>query len=112
MPMTNKEFGRVLGKLGLVAGDILAAKGPEYAGHGGDNRLANFETIEVLLRGAPVDALTVAAVYWLKHVLAICTYIRTRKEGVESLESRFADESNYNALLWACVKSLEGGGEV
>ena len=108
MPMTNMEFACALSELNDAANGILAAKGPEYAGHGGDNRLANFETIEVLLRGAPVDALTVAAVYWLKHVLAICTYIRTRKEGVESLESRFADERNYNALLWACVK---GGSE-
>ena len=106
MPMTNEAFAACLNALDEEANSILKAKGPEYAGHGEDNRLANFETIAELLRGAPIDALTVAAVYWLKHVFAICTYVRTRREGSEPMFGRWADERNYNALTWACYEDL------
>ena len=106
MPMTNEAFAACLNALDEEANSILKAKGPEYAGHGEDNRLANFETIAELLRGAPIDALTVAAVYWLKHVFAICTYVRTRQEGSEPMFGRWADERNYNALTWACYEDL------
>ena len=103
MPMTNKLFEEVTKVLQLKADDILLAKGPDYASHAGDNRLANFESVAQLLKGAPIDAVTVAAVYWLKHVFAICTYIRNRRPGSEPILGRFADERNYNALLWACL---------
>lgn len=106
MPMTNETFTDCLKKLNEDAEAILVAKGPDYAGHGEDNRLANFETIAELLKGAPVDALTVAAVYWLKHVFAICTYVRTRREGSEPMPGRWQDERNYNALTFACYEDL------
>jgi len=103
VPLTNEEFDKVRGRLDHTALSILMAKGPDYAGHDGDNRLANFESVAQLLKGAPMDAATVAAVYWLKHVFAICTYIRTRRPGSEPILGRFADDRNYNALLWACL---------
>jgi hypothetical protein len=101
--MTNDEFTRCTEGLDKESTDILLAKGPDYASHAGDNRLANFESVAQLLKGAPIDAATVCAVYWLKHVFAICTYIRNRRPGSEPILGRFADERNYNALLWACL---------
>lgn len=106
MPMTNEAFYACLNALDQEANDILAVKGPDYAGHGEDNRLANFETIAELLKGAPIDALTIAAVYWLKHVFAICTYVRTRREGSEPMPGRWADERNYNGLTFGCYQDL------
>jgi len=104
--MTNEAFYAHLNELDEEANDILEVKGPDYAGHGEDNRLANFETVAGLLKGAPIDAMTIAAVYWLKHVFAICTFVRTRKEGSEPMMGRWADERNYNALMWACYQDL------
>lgn len=103
MPMPNSQFEAVTKILQEEADGILLAKGPDYASHAGDNRLANFELVAQLLQGAPIDATTVASVYWLKHVLAICTFIRNRRPGSEPILGRFADERNYNALLWACM---------
>ena len=103
MPMTNALFENVTKILQEEADGILLAKGPDYASHAGDNRLANFELVAQLLQGAPIDATTVCAVYWLKHVVAICTFIRNRRPGSEPILGRFADDRNYNALLWACL---------
>jgi len=103
MPMTNVDFTVATNLLQMKADGILLSKGPDYASHDGDNRLANFELVAQLLKGAPIDAMTTAAVYWLKHVLAICTYIRNRRPGSEPILGRFADERNYNALLWTCL---------
>jgi hypothetical protein len=104
--MTNEDFEACTRRLNTEADSILRIKGPDYAGHGQDNRLANFETIAELLKGAPIDAMTVAAIYWLKHVFAICTFVRTRKEGSEPMLGRWADERNYNALTFACFQDL------
>ena len=113
MPMTTAEFLKIIAKQRERQDSILVEKGPKYAGHVEDNRLANFEMVALLLNGAPVDSLTVCAVYWLKHVLGLCTYIRTRAGGSDDdpVEDWFADEANYNALMQACDASLreEGG---
>ena len=114
MGMSNDTFKKLVDSRRLQEDLLLSIKGQDYAriydGQvlGEANRLRNFEVIADLLKGAPVDALTVAAIYWLKHVLAICTYVADRMPGAEPLGSRFSDVNNYSYLLEACVIALTG----
>ena len=107
MPMTNADFKELIQNRRLDEDLLLSIKGQDYARADKDNRLRNFELIADLLAGAPMDAVTVCAIYWLKHVLAICTYVATRKLESEDLDSRFTDNQNYGYLLEACVASQE-----
>lgn len=102
--MDNSYFDTMLATLNKAAEAELDKKGPDYAREG--NRLDNFEFIGELLSGAPADALTVAAVYWLKHVIAICKLVRTRTLTSEAPLGRFVDERNYNALMFAVAVSM------
>ena len=76
--------------------EILRAKGNDYAaGMANQEGNANFQLVAELLEGAPMDELTVWAVYFLKHVCSIVTFIRTRNLESEGLAGRFHDIANY-----------------
>ncbi len=122
--MDNKGFFRMHDGLNKLRDEILGVKGSEYpTGHG--DRLSNFKVVGQLLSplegegqaridGEWVEATVqlelepevVAAIYTLKHVLSLCTFIREQrsdKEGHEPFSSRIADIQNYCDLLFSIV---------
>lgn len=82
--------------------DLLRLKGHDYAGEG--DRLSNFKRVGEAIGQ---DALTAWAVYALKHVDAILTYVRERKVASEPIRGRLLDLANYCILGAALIKESE-----
>ena len=122
--MDNERFFEIHNALNKLRDEILGIKGSEYPIGNGD-RLSNFKVVGELL--SPLEGEgqayigdewvtasvrldlepdVVAAVYALKHVLSLCTFIREQrkdKEGHEPFSSRIADIQNYCDLLFSIV---------
>lgn len=81
--------------------DILKTKGHDYAGEG--DRLSNFKRVG---QAIGQDALVAWAVYFLKHVDSILTFVRERKLASEPIEGRLLDAANYCILGAALVEEL------
>lgn len=92
--MDNKDFTALVERFRTEQDDLLVKKGHDYT-QGNDDRLDNFKQVAHLLGMKPSQ---VWAIYWLKHVFAICTYIKFGKLESEGIFSRFLDENNYNLL--------------
>lgn len=102
--MKNAEFERIVEIFRKEQDKIILTKGHDYTvGNGDADRLWNFKTVAGLLGITPMQAL---GVYWLKHVLAICTYIKYGQVESEDIYGRFLDESNYNLLGRALIHDL------
>lgn len=122
--MDNKGFFRIHDQLNKLRDEILGVKGSEYPTGNGD-RLSNFKVVGQLLSPLEGDGLAridgewveatvqlelepdvVAAIYTLKHVLSLCTFIREQredKEGHETFSGRIADIQNYCDLLFSII---------
>ena len=122
--MDNERFFEIHNALNKLRDKILGIKGSEYPIGNGD-RLSNFKIVGELL--SPLEGYgsalvddewvgtkvrldlepdVVAAVYMLKHVLSLCTFIREQrkdKEGHEPIAGRIADIQNYGDLLLAII---------
>jgi hypothetical protein len=109
--MRNEDFYKLVQEARKEQDSLLVDKGADYADQGvfGDEKLANFKEVAKRLAGAPLDATTICAVYWLKHVIAIERWVRDRKVSSEPIEGRFDDESNYNLLLRANAQEYQDG---
>jgi hypothetical protein len=104
--MKNTEFERIVFQFRERQDKLIITKGHDYTvGNGDEDRLWNFKFVAGLLGITPLQAL---GVYWLKHVLAICTYIKLGKVESEDIDGRFLDESNYNLLGRALINDLLG----
>jgi hypothetical protein len=104
--MKNTDFEMLVKQFRLRQDKLILSKGHDYTvGNGDEDRLWNFKTVAGLLGISPMQAL---GVYWLKHVLAICTYIKIGHLKSENLDGRFLDESNYNLLGRALIDDLLG----
>lgn len=102
--MKNTDFEMLVRRFRLRQDELIISKGHDYTvGNGDEDRLWNFKTVAGLLGIDPMQAL---GVYWLKHVLAICTYIKTGALKSEDIDGRFLDESNYNLLGRALIDDL------
>jgi hypothetical protein len=102
--MKNTDFENMVKGFRIRQDKLIISKGHDYTvGNGDEDRLWNFKTVAGLLGITPMQAL---GVYWLKHVLAICTYIKVGILQSEGLDGRFLDESNYNLLGRALVNDL------
>ena len=95
--MDNNNFVTLVENARKRQNTILSLKGADYADN--NDRLSNFKQVAALLG---VDQTTVAGVYFLKHVIAICRAIRDKTLSSEPLEGRFDDAVNYLYLLEAC----------
>ena len=95
--MDNKNFVALVKYARERQDRVLGVKGADYADN--NDRLSNFKQVAALLG---VDSTTVAGVYFLKHVTAICRAIRDKTLSSEPLEGRFDDAVNYLYLLEAC----------
>jgi hypothetical protein len=88
---------------------VLNAKGPDYArqgAQGDDDCNNNFKSVA---RRTGQTAYGVWAVYWLKHVLAIETWLAAGKLASESIEGRIVDAVNYLLIL---ATMLHEAGEI
>lgn len=100
--MTDQEFAEFYTGFEDDMLRTLDAKGHDYtrgAEIGESDRLANFKTVAGMLGLTPLQ---VWAVYYLKHVFAILTYIKTGKVQSEGMRGRFLDAANY-AVLGAAI---------
>jgi len=105
--MNNKDFEALVGEFRKKQDELIILKGNDYTvGNAQEDRLWNFKTVAGLLGITPLQCL---GVYWLKHVLAICTFIKYGKVESEDIDGRFLDESNYNLLGRALVKEGHKG---
>jgi hypothetical protein len=77
---------------------LTATKGEEYTGD--EDQLANFKRMAV---DADLPIEKVWLLFFMKHVDAIKSYVRTGKEKSESIESRIDDAILYLILLRAVV---------
>ena len=92
--MRNTEFERFVKKFRKAQDKIILAKGHDYT-QGNPDRLHNFKEVARLTGLTPMQ---VWSAYWLKHVFAICTYVKYGKVKSEGIDERFLDEANYNLL--------------
>ena len=123
--MNNERFFEIHNVLNKLRDEILGIKGSEYPIGNGD-RLSNFKIVGELL--SPLEGCgsalvddewvgtkvrlnlepdVVAAVYVLKHVLSLCTFIREQrkdKEGHEPFSGRIADIQNYCDFIYSVVE--------
>lgn len=101
--MTNKQFSQLIQQFRRDQDKLIKFKGHDYTIGGNQDRLFNFKWVAKVLGISPLQVLSV---YWLKHVLAILTYIKTRGVKSESVLSRFLDENNYNLLGYALIRDI------
>lgn len=92
--MKNSEFNKFVKKFRKAQDKLILSKGHDYT-QGNPDRLHNFKEVARL---TGLTAMQVWSVYWLKHVFAICTYVKYGKVKSEGIDERFLDESNYNLL--------------
>jgi len=102
--MTNYEFETLVTDFRSQQDQLIASKGHDYT-IANEDRLYNFKAVAELLGITPLQVL---GAYWLKHILAIITYInKGRLEADEGIEGRFLDSANYGLLGLALIKERE-----
>lgn len=91
--MTGETFDKLVAETLKKCAEIRDSKGKDYSDN--DDRFSNFKVIAELLGLTPLQ---VWAVYYLKHVIAIMTFVKTGELASEPIESRFHDTINYDLL--------------
>ena len=88
--------------------DILHVKGMDYTG-GALSTDSSHDVKEVArrLEGAPLDHITLRFVHLCKHIIALETYIRTRKLESEGIDGRCNDVCNYINILRTEIEELD-----
>jgi len=107
--MTNKDYESQ--KLARFENrtEMALGKSKEYAKDG--DRLANFKEAAQVLG---VHPLTVASVYFYKHIAAVLTYCRKTSLGQtpelsEPIEGRIQDAQEYLDIIAALIKDTTSG---
>ena len=101
--MTDREL------LTMVKDEVIPAclkqlelKNNDYtAGKKETDGLANFHIIGDLSGQGPMHTWLT---YYLKHTMAIITFVKNNHVASEPIEGRIVDSINYLGLLWALVK--------
>lgn len=104
--MTNKQFTAFTRQLRRKQDELILNKGYDYT-QGNPDRFYNFKFVARHLGLSPMQ---VWGVYWLKHVLAILTFIKTGRVKSERIEERFHDEATYNLLGEALLQEQKKVG--
>lgn len=97
------EFDNIVEQARLRQDGLLTVKGHDYT-RGDADRLANFKNNA---KGLGLTPQQVWAVYFMKHIDAIMSYVKTGKLESEALTGRLDDAINYLYLFEALVKDLE-----
>ena len=101
--MKPSEFTDILIRMMREEQQCMQSKGADYAGN--NDRLNNFKEVGRMTGLSPIQ---VWAVYFLKHVEAIMTYVKTGSISSEPIESRIMDARNYLALFRGLVEEDRG----
>jgi hypothetical protein len=102
--MDNSQFDRLVMEFRDQQDRLISSKGHDYT-IANEDRLFNFKFVAELLGITPLQ---VCGVYWLKHILAIVTYInKGRLESDERIEGRLLDAANYGLLALALIKEAD-----
>lgn len=80
--------------------ELLRTKGNDYT-MANEDRCHNFKEVAKFVGITPMQAW---AVYYLKHVFAICTYVKEGKVQSEEIFERFVDANNYSYLGLALIE--------
>jgi hypothetical protein len=105
---------RVFERLRSAEDSIMVGKGAEYT-MGSEDVNANFKLVASLLDGAPLDDLTVAAVYMLKHLCSVCDYVVRRPStppSGEGIEGRISDLRNYAGIIMSIIEEHQTEADV
>jgi hypothetical protein len=100
--MTFAEFDTFMDKLYTECLELRGAKGKEYA-HS-SSRFANFNRIA---REINLPPLTVAYIYYRKHLDAIVSYMETGRTFSEPIRGRFLDLIMYSFLMAGIAEEME-----
>ena len=93
--MDIRRFTTLVAKARARQDQLLKLKGADYTG-GNEDRLNNFKESA---RALNLTDLEVWAVYFLKHIAAITTYVKDGKVQSENIKGRIDDAINYLYLL-------------
>jgi hypothetical protein len=106
--MDIKRLNEVVEKFLLSTSKIMGAKGNEYAY--GDDKLINFKKTALAVG---VNPETVAAVFLMKHMDSILSFVKKIQEGrtvtelelglSEPIDGRLSDATNYLIFLVALI---------
>jgi hypothetical protein len=80
--------------------ELLQTKGNDYT-MANEDRCHNFKEVAAFVGITPMQAW---AVYYLKHVFAICTQVKYGKVQSEDIYERFIDANNYSYLGLALLE--------
>lgn len=84
---------------------ILQKKGKDQTCLSDNNDTnVNFKIISDFIGNKNIDKYQILLVYFVKHLLSIMTWIRTRELESEGLDSRIADAINYLLILWSMIE--------
>jgi len=84
---------------------VLSKKGRDYTEYDDRNLSvnSNFEDIANMLADSEIGKYQVWAVFFLKHVQSILSWISTGKLESEKLEGRLTDAINYLFIMWSML---------
>ena len=102
--MTREEFICLREEAIKREGILLLAKGAEY--HTNEDMMMNFNLIAEQTGLTPLQ---VWAIYFMKHVCSILSFVRTGRDSVEGTESRFDDAVNYLHLGLGLIEDKKHG---
>ena len=88
--MNAVQFEKCRAELNAACEQLLLTKGADYTSN--KDRMSNFKEVAAFIGVSPMQ---VWAVYMLKHLFAVMSYIRKGQTASEPVETRFQDLRNY-----------------
>jgi hypothetical protein len=85
---------------------VLAVKGEDYSRYASKEATkanANFGALADMFKGSKLDKYHVWAVFMMKHIQAILTWVSQRKLEDEGIQGRFTDATNYLMIGWTML---------
>jgi hypothetical protein len=86
---------------------VMSKKGRDYTEYVQTSQKrsanSNFTAIAEMFGDAGVDKYKVWAIYFLKHVQSILSWVATKRVESEKIEGRMTDAINYLFILWSML---------
>lgn len=98
--MNAPNLGRLIEDFRSCQDNLLRTKGNDYT-MANEDRCHNFKVVAEMVGITPMQCW---GVYYLKHVLAIATYVKHGKVESEGIYERFVDANNYAYLGLALIE--------
>lgn len=84
----------------------LARKAQDYSRYASKDETkanANFGALADMFKGSDIDRYHIWAVFMMKHIQAILTWVSQRKLEDEGIQGRFVDAANYIMIGWTML---------